>query len=141
MAKDLYTNLGLSGTSTVSEIQLANGVVEKYDSSLVECAMRGVSEEETFRLKEVGVVPQMPDFSGSISQQDIMSNPHLTGLEIPSVANNKTVQLIIGINSPALHVSQKSDKMAILVYGQARLRLVGSYMVEIRPGITILVAE
>ena len=33
-----------------------------------------------------------------------MSNPQLTGLEIPSVANYKTVQLIIGINSPALHV-------------------------------------
>ena len=105
MAKDLYTSLGLSGTSTVSEIQLANGVVEKYDSSLVECAIRGISEEETFRLEEVRVVPQMPDLSGSIpSQQDILSNPHLTGLEIPIVANNKTVQLIIGINSPALHV-------------------------------------
>ena len=105
MAKDLCTSLGLSGTSTVSEIQLANGVVEKYDSSLVECAIRGISEEETFRLEEVRVVPRMPDLSGSIpSQQDIMSNPHLTGLEIPSVASNKTVQLIIGINPPALHV-------------------------------------
>ena len=105
MAKDLYTSLGLSVTSTVSEIQLANGVVERYDSSLVECAIRGMSEEETFQLKEVRVVPQMPDLSGSIpSQQDILSNPHLTGLEIPSIANNKTVQLIIGINSPALHV-------------------------------------
>ena len=104
MAKDLYTSLGLSGTSTVSEIQLANGVVEKYDISLGECAIRGVSEE-TFRLEEVRVVPQMPDLSGSLpSQQDILSNPHLTGLEISRVANNKTVQLIIGINSPALHV-------------------------------------
>ena len=52
MAEDLYTSLGLSDTSTVSEIQLAIGVVEKYDSSLVECTIRGVSEEETFRWKK-----------------------------------------------------------------------------------------
>ena len=94
MAKDLYTSLGLSGISTVSEIQLANGVVKKYNSSLVECTIRGISEEEIFRLKEVRVVPQKPDLSESIpSQHDILNNPHLIGLEIPSVTNNKTVQL------------------------------------------------
>ena len=62
MAKDLYTNLGLTGTSTFSESQLLNGFVEKYDGFLVECAIRGASEE-TFALKEVRVVPQMPGLS------------------------------------------------------------------------------
>ena len=69
----------------------------------------GAFEEETFLLEEILVVPQLPYLSGSIFlQKNILSNSHLNSVEIPSVANTETVQLIVGINSPGLHVFLKS---------------------------------
>lgn len=105
IAKDLYDALGLCGRPIVSELQLANGYIEKHETFSVECAVRGAAETEMFMLEGVRMVPQMPNLSGSIpSDMDVMENPHLAGLEFPDVEGRGRVQLIIGISSPGLHV-------------------------------------
>ena len=106
MVEGLCAELGFNGTPIRSEMQMVNGMVERYDTVLVDCTVRGASEEENaFLLENVRVVPQMPDVSSSIpSQNDLVRNPHLEGITIPSVPNAEVVKLIIGIASPALHV-------------------------------------
>ena len=41
ISRDLYEKLGLDGRRACSEMQLANGRVEKFNTYLVECAIRG----------------------------------------------------------------------------------------------------
>ena len=104
MVAALSTELGLAGRPIRSEIQLASGRVEVHDTVTVECAVRGVQEEEVFTLENVRVVQALPDLGNSIpSQSDVDRNPHLAGIEIPET-EAKDVQLIIGMESPGLHI-------------------------------------
>ena len=104
MVADLYRRLGLSGRPIRTEIQLANGKVEIHDTVTVECAVRGIGESDIFTLENIRVVPSLPDLKGSILiQEDIDWNSHLSGIDIPET-QVRDVQLIIGIDSPGLHI-------------------------------------
>ena len=84
---------------------MANGELEKLDTFSVEFGIRGLNEKEVFTLENARVVPRLPDLSGNIpSAQDIARNSHLAGIEIPMVSGLAKVQVIVGIDSPALHV-------------------------------------
>ena len=87
------------------ELQMANGSVEELDTCSVAFGIRGVNEPEMFTLKTVHVVPQLPNLSGCVRlAEDITRNPHLAGIEIPVILGVSRVQVIIGINTPGLHV-------------------------------------
>ena len=78
ISRDLYNELDLDGRRACFEMQLANGRVEKFDTYLVECAIRGKAENDTFSLENVGFINQLPDLSESIlPQADITKNSHL----------------------------------------------------------------
>ena len=105
MCKGLSSELGLTGKPLQAKIQLADGRVEDLNTLSAECSVRGILEEEVFTLENVRVVPRLPDLSSSIpSQKDIDQNPHLDGIKIPTIQGARNVELIIGIDSPSLHV-------------------------------------
>ena len=71
----------------------------------MECAIRDTAENKTFSLENVRVINQLPDLSGSIPRQaDITKNSHLAGVEILDLGRESRVQVILGMDSPALHV-------------------------------------
>ena len=68
----------------------------------------GTIENEIFSLENVRVINQLPGLSGSIPRQaDITTNSHLAGVEIPNLERESRVQVILGMDSPALHVFSK----------------------------------
>ena len=84
---------------------MANGELEKLDTFSVEFGIRGVNERDVFTLENARVVPRLPDLSGNIpSAQNIARNSHLAGIEIPMVSGVAKVQVIVGIDFPALQV-------------------------------------
>ena len=101
----LFSDLDLPSRPMHMELQMANGSVEELDTCSVEFGIRGVNESEMFTLENVHVVPQLPNLSGSVPlTEDITRNPHLSGIEIPVISGVGRVQVIIGINTPGLHV-------------------------------------
>ena len=124
ISRDLYDQLGLDGRRAYSEMQLANGRVEKFNTYLVECAIRGTAEDKIFSLENVRVINQLPDLAGSIpSQIDITKNSHLAGVEIPDFGRESRVQVISGMDSPASQVFSEISyvKTAIAACGLGRL--------------------
>ena len=84
---------------------MANGSVEELDTCSVEFGMLGVNEPEVFTLENVHLVPRLPTLSGIVPlAEGITRNPHLAGVEIPVISGVSRVQVIIGINTPGLHV-------------------------------------
>ena len=105
ISRDLYDELGLDGRRACFEMQLANGRVEKFNTYSVECAIQGTAEDKIFSLENVRVINQLPDLAGSIPRQaDITKNSHRAGVEIPDLGRESRVQVILGMDSPALHV-------------------------------------
>ena len=105
MCKGLSSELGLTGKPLQTKIQLADGRVEDLNTLSAECSVRGIFEKKVFTLEDVRVVSRLPDLSSSIpSQRDIDQNPHLDGIKIPTIQGARNVELIIGIDSPLLHV-------------------------------------
>ena len=103
ISEGLYTELGLVGSPIHPEMQLANGGIESLETFSSDCTVRGVLEDNVFVLENVRVVPRLPDLSGSKpSPEDVGGCPYLAGIEIPKIEAD-CVQLIIGIDSPALH--------------------------------------
>ena len=103
ISEGLYTKLGLVGRPIHSEMQLANGGIESLETFSTDCTVRGVLEDNEFVLQNVRIVPRLPDLSSSRpSLEDVDGCPYLAGIEIPKVEAD-CVQLIIGIDSPALH--------------------------------------
>ena len=88
-----------------AKIQLADGLVEDLNTLSAEYSVRGILEVEVFTLENVRVVPRLRDLSSSIPlQKNICQNPHLDGIKIPTIQGARNVELIIGIDSPSLHV-------------------------------------
>ena len=103
ISEGLYTKRGLVGRPIHSEMQLANGGIESLETFSTDCTVRGVLEDNEFVLENVRVVPRLPDLSSSRpSPEDVDGCPYLAGIEIPKVEAD-CVQLILGIDSPALH--------------------------------------
>ena len=124
MCKGLSSELGLTGKPLQAKIQLADGRVENLNTLSSECSVRGILEEEVFTLENVRVVPRLPGLSSSIlSQRDIDRNPHLDGMKIPTIQGARNVELIIGIDSPSLHVFSeiRQDGHARLWVGRSPL--------------------
>ena len=124
MCKGLSSELGLTGKPLEAKIQLADERVEDLNTLSAECSVRGILEEEVFMLENVRVVPRLPDLSTSIpSQKDIDQNPHLDGIKIPTIQGARNVELIIGIDSPSLHVFSeiRQDGYARLWAGRSPL--------------------
>ena len=105
ISRDSYDKLGLDGRLACSEMQLANGRVEKFNTYLVECAIRGTAEDVAFSFENVPVINQLPDLAGSIPRQaDITKNSHLGGVKIPDLGRESKVHVILEMDSPALDV-------------------------------------